>query len=96
MGYSSALEMRQYLSEEQALVWHLRSNHYPPISLIFLPVIQEALTAARRGDYRRKLILPTEKTVTVAAVIEDVHLEAFLESQTTGDDEMNVREASDE
>jgi hypothetical protein len=79
MGYLSALELRQYLSEEQALIWHLRYNHYPPINLIFLPAIREALAAARRGHYRRKLTLPSGKIVTVATVVKDAHLGAFLD-----------------
>ena len=84
MGYLSAVEMRQYLSEEQAVVWHLRHNHYPPISLVFLPAIREALAAARRGDFRRKVNLPTGKIVTVSTVIEEAHLGAFLDTPTEG------------
>lgn len=79
MGYPSAVEMRQYLSEEQALVWHLSHNHYPPISLAFLPVIQKALAAALRREFHVELVLPNGRVVSVSTVIEEVHLEAFLE-----------------
>ena len=49
MGYVTAQDVRSGLPEDQALAWHLQYNHYPPISLVFLPVIREALSAARRG-----------------------------------------------
>ncbi len=49
MGYSSAVDMRNWLAEDQALRWHLQSNHYPPISEVFLPAAKEALGHARNA-----------------------------------------------
>lgn len=81
MGYFSACDVRLYLPEDQALAWHLQYNYFPPISLIFLPVIREALTAARRGHFLRHMQLPTGRVLTVAQIIEDVHLQAFLDEK---------------
>jgi len=81
MGYLSAFEIREYLSENQALTWHLQYNHYPPISLIFLPAVRAALEAARDSDLSRRIELPTGKIVTAGDVVEQVHLQAFLDSE---------------
>ena len=96
MSYLSTLEMRRYLSEEQALVWHLQHNHYPPISLAFLPAVREALVAARRNDFDRRVPLPTGKNVTVADVIAEAHLEAFLDQETETSAEWTVGEDADD
>jgi hypothetical protein len=79
MGYVTAVEMRRFLPEDQALAWHLQYNHFPPISLIFLPAIREALASAREGDFCRRIKLPTGKLVAVADVVEQAHLHAFLD-----------------
>lgn len=81
MGYFTARDLRDYLPEDQALAWHLQYNHYPPISLIFLPAIREALASAREGDFCRRIELPTGRVVTVADVVEQVHLHAFLDDE---------------
>ena len=81
MGYISACEIRQYLSENDALIWHLRHNHFPSINLIFLPAIREALSATRNGESARRIMLPTGKVLTVAQIVEEVHLHAFLDCE---------------
>lgn len=79
MGYFSAFEMRRHLPEEDALIWHLQYNHYPPISLAFLHAVREALTAVREGDFDRPIELPSKSRVRAAAIVEQLHLEAFLD-----------------
>ena len=81
MGYIAALEIRRYLSEDQALIWHLRHNHFPPIDLIFLCAIREALAAARNREFSRRITLPTGKILTAAQIVDEVHLHAFLDCE---------------
>lgn len=82
MGYLSASEMRCYLSEEQALTWHLQHNHYPPINLIYLPAVREALGYARADDFATEVQLPSGRFVQVSQIVECCHLEAFLDADT--------------
>ena len=81
MGYIAAFEIRRYLSENQALIWHLRHNHFPPVNLVFLPSIREALSAARNREFSRRITLPTGKVLTAAQIVEEVHLYAFLDCE---------------
>lgn len=85
MGYLSASEMRRYLSEEQALAWHLQHNHYPPISLIYLTVVREALEYARAGDFTSEVQLPSGRSVQVSKIVEGCHLDAFLDDVSLED-----------
>lgn len=78
MGYQFARDLRVYLPEHEALTQHLLYNHFPPISLIFLAVVREALQFARNGDYAKKLDLPTGRRLSVRDIVEQLHLETFL------------------
>ncbi len=51
MGSMQAGEMRRFLAEDQALRWHLQSNHYPPIHEAFLPAAKKALEYAREACF---------------------------------------------
>ena len=82
MGFTRALEMRQFAGEEAALIDHLQSNHFPPVSLAFLPTAQKAIELAREEKFDAVVDLPKglkERTATVRQVVEAFHLEAFLE-----------------
>lgn len=79
MGYLSASEMRRHLTEKQALTWHLQHNHYPPISLAYLPLVREALGCARAGDFDNHVQLPSGRFVSVSQIVEFFNLDAFLE-----------------
>lgn len=79
MGYLLAVELRAHLPEDLALAYHLAINHFPPVPLIFLPVVREALRLAREGDYATKLELPTGDRLSVRAIVDELHLEAFVE-----------------
>lgn len=81
MGFLAAVEMRYYLGGDYALEWHLQCNHYPPISLDFLPVAKKALELARNGDFSTKLLLPNRILQTVGEVLEGLHLHAFLDGE---------------
>lgn len=90
MGSLAALGMVEAIGEgrvslEQALTWHLRSNHYPPLPLALVPVCVAAIDAAIAGDWDSEIQLPDGitwrgfDTAPPHAVIEAHHLEAFLD-----------------
>jgi hypothetical protein len=78
MGFMSALDMRNFLAEERALEWHLQSNHYPPINLVFMDTARKALAAARDEEWDKEIEMPNGLVKTAAQIVEDMHLEAFL------------------
>ena len=84
MGYMQASEMRRFLAEDQALRWHLTSNHYPPIHEAFLPSVKTTLEHARAEEWDEQIELPNGKVLSVRDVVEQLHLQAFLEP---GDDD---------
>ncbi len=79
MGYILARELRTHLPEDLALTYHLLFNHVPKVSLTFLPVAREALRLARESQWTTKLQLPSGESLSVYAVVEQLHLEAFLD-----------------
>lgn len=81
MGRQQAEEMVSLLKQEQALQWHLQYNHYPPVSLAFIPVAKEAIDKGNQEDWDSVIEMPNGKSKTVAQIIEGLHLESFLEEQ---------------
>lgn len=85
MGHLQAQEMKDALGLDQALSWHLQSNHYPPVSLSMLPICKEAIEHANTGDWDTLLKLPKgvsfrgSPKAPVSAIIEQHHLNTFLE-----------------
>ena len=84
MGHMSVVEMRQFLTEELALEWHLQSNCYPPVHGAFIPMARKAIEHARAGEWNHLLEFPEGagrhgQTEPVQWVIEKLHLQAFLE-----------------
>lgn len=90
MGSIQAQEMAEMLSIDDALAWHLRSNHFPPIPLSMVQPCMEAIQAALEGDWMRLISLPEGvgyKGLTVApadAIIAQHHLDAWLELDEEG------------
>lgn len=72
------------VSLEQALIWHLTSNHYPPVPLIMVPICLAAIDAANEDDWDCPIDLPDDvsykgnDTAPAWAIIEAHHLDAFL------------------
>lgn len=66
---------------EQAIGWHLSSNHYPPIDKAFVPVAMGAIELANDGRWDAELVYPNGLTRTVAHTIEGLHLDAFLDQE---------------
>lgn len=94
MGYLSAFDAAQYGELEQALAWHLTSNHYPPVSVEFIPVCKQAiqtfviaagstesLTEDHVFDQLRQTFvqLPNGIRMSVVDVVEQLHLDAFID-----------------
>lgn len=85
MGSLQAQEMRQMLSLDQALRWHLRSNHYPPVPFAMVDVCKKAIAHAAAEEYDEEVALPDGTTyrgaesVPVSVVIDSFHLHDFIE-----------------
>lgn len=87
MGSLQAREMAEFGADnlEQALTWHLQSNHFPPVPKIMVPICIQAIDAANEGDWDKEIGLPEGvgyKGLTVApvhAIIEQHHLDPWVE-----------------
>ncbi len=87
MGRASLEGMKGMLNQDAMLRWHLQSNHYPPVNVAFIPVAKEAIKFAKRGlaeddgtFFDRELKMPNGKCLTVRAIIEQLHLDSFLDT----------------
>jgi len=58
---------------------HLQCNHYPPVSTVFVPTCIQAIDAANLEDWDAVIEMPNGKSLTVAEIIEGLHLDYFLE-----------------
>lgn len=94
MGRLQALALAESLGEsldmDQALTWHLRGNHYPPVPVSMVPVCRRAIEigqAAQWGDAdSAELIkLPDgiswrgQDSAPAYAIIEAHHLDSFID-----------------
>lgn len=95
MGYLSAFDAAQVAELNQALEWHLTSNHYPPVSVDFIPACKQAIqtfvvaagsTENLGEDHIFKQLnetmveLPNGKFISVVELVEALHLDAFVDS----------------
>jgi hypothetical protein len=85
MGKQSAQSMAEEvgfcnLRLQSALQWHLQANHYPPVSLVFIPLCIKAIEYANCKQWEKYIQLPNGKMVTVAKIVEGLHLEDFLKA----------------
>ena len=88
MGALQAMELAEDefgLGLENSISIHLRSNHYPPVPDIMVPVCIDAIDAVNtEGDWDKEITLPegvSWKGLTSApasAIIEQHHLEFWL------------------
>jgi len=86
MGYARAIGMRAVLEEDAALYDHLVHNHYPPIHPMFIRTAKAALCAVREGNYAENIMMANGQTRPAGEIVEDMHLEAFLEEMPLEDD----------
>ncbi len=83
MGKVNALGFAEAVTEgsvslDNALLWHLQSNHYPPVHPIFLETAKKAIKHARAEEWTTVLTLPNKRRLTVQSVVEQLHLDAFI------------------
>ncbi|MGD2144670.1 MAG: hypothetical protein PVF54_09365 [Anaerolineae bacterium] len=84
MGSMQAREMARLTPDrDTALRWHLQHNHYPPVNVAFVETCKLALDYAAYGDWDYEIKMPNGVTLTVGQIIEDLHLDSFLD---TGDE----------
>lgn len=85
MGSLQAQEMSELMPLEEAIAWHLRSNHFPPIPLSMVPVCIEAIQHANEGNFDKLVSLPEGvgyrglTAAPVLAIIEQHHLDNWVE-----------------
>ena len=90
MGSLQAMEIAEALEIDDALAWHLRSNHFPPIPLSMIEPCKEAIQNALAGEWTKLVSLPEGvgyKGLTVAptdAIIEQHHLDPWVELDEEG------------
>ena len=83
MGNLHAREMADTLPIEQALAWHLRSNHYPPIPLTMVEPCRLAIEAYWEDDLDKEISMPEgvsylgNTTAPARAIIVQHHLDAW-------------------
>jgi hypothetical protein len=69
---------------ENAMFYHLRYNHYPPLPSVMVDACVKAIPYARQEDWEHRIRLPKgvtwggKKTISVADVIEYHNLDSFL------------------
>jgi len=79
MGRMGAEDMAAQASFEVALHWHLTGNHYPPIHGDFHKPVRKAIELANNGEWGATVELPNGVTKVVADVVQELHLDPFIE-----------------
>ena len=73
------------ITMEQAIEWHLVSNHFPPIPKSMVQPCMEAIVYANQGKWNKLVSLPEGvgykglTTAPVHAIIEQHHLENWVD-----------------
>ena len=84
MGYNTATDLAESFDLEQAILIHLRSNHYPPVPSSMVQPCIDAIDAYYDEDYNKLIEMPEgvsyrgEKFAPASAIIEQHHLDAWL------------------
>jgi hypothetical protein len=79
MGSMQAQEMKEFLELDQLLHWHLQYNHFPPIHPIFIETAKKAIDLANVDEWKTIIALPNGRILTAAEIIDQLHLETFLD-----------------
>lgn len=92
MGYATAFGIAESdISLEAGVSWHFQSNCYPPVPQYMVPLAVEAIHRAVMGEWDAVLDLPegvtfrNGTTVPVGNIINDLHLDAFVDVMTQED-----------
>ena len=84
MGYNTATDLAESFDLDQAILIHLRGNHYPPVPSEMVKPCIDAIDAYYDEDYRREIDLPQgvlwrgQVTAPADAIIEQHHLSFWL------------------
>ena len=84
MGYNTATDLAESFDLDQAILIHLRSNHYPPVPSSMVQPCIDAIDAYYDEDYDKLISLPSpilwkgRDQAPASAIIEAHHLEAWL------------------
>ena len=62
-----------------ALKIQLQNNHFPPVSLDFIPSCKKALDACLNDNSDKKIKMCNGITKSAWSIIEGLHLESFLD-----------------
>lgn len=89
MGYGNAIGMKHIVDEgldlDVALLWHLTSNHFPPIPEAMIPVARKAIEHASANEWDEQIDFPAGWVVndasqmSVRRIVEIMHLDAFID-----------------
>ena len=63
---------------DRVLVIQLQNNHYPPVSLAFIPACKQAIEACNNEEYNTMIDMPNGRTITAEAIVEGLHLQPFI------------------
>jgi hypothetical protein len=83
-NFATDLASMEDLDLEQAIGYHLKGNHYPPVPLSMVQPCIDAIDAYYEEDYSRLIELPDpitwrgESSAPAHAIVEAHHLEAWL------------------
>lgn len=70
---------------DQALVWQLTGNHYPPVSTKFVPACKKAIEYVVQDDPNHGIDLPNGRYTTAVDIVESLHLWSFVDALTFPD-----------
>lgn len=86
----AALTESGAVPREQAIAWHLTSNHYPPVPVSMVGPCIESIEIVQRSiwgdaDQSERVKLPDgiswrgQDTAPASAIVESHHLESFIQ-----------------
>jgi hypothetical protein len=87
MGHRTAIEIAEALPIDDALAYHLRVNHFPPIPLEMVAVCKEAIGLCNEGLENNTVDLPHGTSYRNApyapawAIVDAHHLSPWIERE---------------
>jgi hypothetical protein len=89
MGRATVEDMLEHATEDQALEWHLTTNHFPPIHVCFVPVAKQAIARGvvateAPAVWDEAITMRNKRTMTVREIVGALHLWPFIEARIEG------------
>lgn len=75
------------LALDRTLIWHLTSNHYPPLPLSLIPCCKQAIELWQNGEQDTQIDLPDgiswrgQSSCPIQAAMDGWHLWEFLREE---------------